>query len=57
MKEITDPVTGGVSAIFWTVTHWYGGIAQIFYSPRKGIVKTTTAIPKGVMCLSASFEY
>ncbi|KII89415.1 glycosyltransferase family 1 protein [Plicaturopsis crispa FD-325 SS-3] len=48
-KEITDPITGGGSAIFWTITHYYAGIAQIFYSPVKGIIKTTTAIPKGVM--------
>ncbi|KIJ63362.1 glycosyltransferase family 1 protein [Hydnomerulius pinastri MD-312] len=29
-KDISDPVTGGGSAIFWTVTHYYAGIAQIF---------------------------
>jgi sterol 3beta-glucosyltransferase len=29
-SEPTDPVTGGASAIFWAVTHWYGNIAQIF---------------------------
>jgi hypothetical protein len=29
-KEVSNPVTGGASAIYWTVTHWYGGIAQIF---------------------------
>ena len=29
-KKVSDPLTGGASAIFWTVTHWYGGIAQIF---------------------------
>ncbi|KAJ7272823.1 UDP-Glycosyltransferase/glycogen phosphorylase [Mycena rebaudengoi] len=48
-KQATDPVTGGVSGIYWTVTHWYGGIAQIFYSPVQGIINTTTAIPRGVM--------
>ncbi|KAJ7765789.1 glycosyltransferase family 1 protein, partial [Mycena metata] len=53
-KEVTDPVTGGASAIYWTVTHWYGGIAQIFYSPVKGIMKTTTAIPRGVMDIVTS---
>lgn len=30
LRKISDPLTGGSSAIFWTVTHWYGGIAQIF---------------------------
>ncbi|KAE9401511.1 glycosyltransferase family 1 protein [Gymnopus androsaceus JB14] len=29
-KPPSDPVTGGASAIFWTVTHYYGGIAEIF---------------------------
>jgi sterol 3beta-glucosyltransferase len=29
-KNVTDPVTGGGSAIFWTVTNYYAGIAQIF---------------------------
>jgi len=51
---VPDPVTGGASAIYWTVTNWYGGIAQIFYSPVKGIIKTTTAIPRGVMDIVSS---
>jgi sterol 3beta-glucosyltransferase len=46
-KKIKDPVLGGSTAIFWTVTNYYSGIAKIFYSPVKGIVKTTTAIPLG----------
>lgn len=29
-KEVTDPVTGSATAIFWTVTHFYAGVAQIF---------------------------
>lgn len=29
-RKVSDPVTGGASAIFWTVTHYYAGIAQIF---------------------------
>lgn len=29
-KQVTDPVTGGASAIFWTITHYYAGIAEIF---------------------------
>ncbi|KAJ7063648.1 glycosyltransferase family 1 protein [Mycena amicta] len=53
-KEVSDPVTGGASAIFWTVTHYYAGIAQIFYSPVKGVIKTTTAIPRGVLTIVAS---
>ncbi|KAF5392333.1 hypothetical protein D9757_001426 [Collybiopsis confluens] len=48
-KPPSDPLTGGASAIFWTVTHYYGGIAELFYSPVKGIIHTTTAIPEGVM--------
>ncbi|KAJ7778801.1 UDP-Glycosyltransferase/glycogen phosphorylase [Mycena maculata] len=53
-KQVSDPVTGGASAIYWTVTHWYAGIARIFYSPVKGIIKTTTAIPRGVMDIVSS---
>ncbi|KAH7911918.1 glycosyltransferase family 1 protein [Hygrophoropsis aurantiaca] len=55
-KDITDPITGGGSAIFWTVTHYYAGIAQIFYNPGKGIINTTTAIPKGVMDIVTSIH-
>ncbi|KAJ3716120.1 glycosyltransferase family 1 protein [Lentinula raphanica] len=51
-----DPVTGGASAIFWTVTHYYAGIAELFYSPVKGIIHTTTAIPKGVMKIVSSIH-
>ncbi|KAJ3732112.1 glycosyltransferase family 1 protein [Lentinula guzmanii] len=51
-----DPVTGGASAIFWTVTHYYGGIAELFYSPVEGIIHTTTAIPKGVMKIVSSIH-
>ena len=29
-NTVADPITGGTSAIFWTVTHYYTGIAQIF---------------------------
>ncbi|KAF7359127.1 Sterol 3-beta-glucosyltransferase UGT80A2 [Mycena sanguinolenta] len=52
-KEVSNPVTGGASAIYWTVTHYYAGIAKIFYSPVQGIIKTTTAIPHGVMDIVA----
>jgi sterol 3beta-glucosyltransferase len=47
-KYVSDPITGGGSAIFWTVTNYYGGIAKIFYKPVQGIVDTTVAIPKGI---------
>lgn len=47
--KATDPVTGGVIEIFRTVTHYYGSITQIFYSPINGIINTTTAIPRGVI--------
>ncbi|RDB19239.1 Sterol 3-beta-glucosyltransferase UGT80A2 [Hypsizygus marmoreus] len=55
-KQVTDPITGGASAIFWTITHYYAGIAEIFYSPVKGIIHTTTAIPAGVMKIVASVQ-
>ncbi|KAG5634498.1 hypothetical protein H0H81_001741 [Sphagnurus paluster] len=29
-KQISDPVTGGAGAIFWTITHYYASIAEIF---------------------------
>ncbi|KAG9102858.1 hypothetical protein FRC06_000972 [Ceratobasidium sp. 370] len=50
-KQATDPITGGSIEIMRTVTHYYAGIAQIFYSPLKGIINTTTAIPRGVMSI------
>jgi hypothetical protein len=50
-KKATDPITGGSIEIMRTVTHYYAGIAQIFYSPVKGIINTTTAIPRGKLCL------
>ncbi|QRW00852.1 glycosyltransferase family 1 protein [Ceratobasidium sp. AG-Ba] len=53
-KRATDPITGGAIEIMRTVTHWYAGIVQIFYSPIKGIVNTTTAIPRGVMSIIGS---
>ncbi|KAK7035899.1 sterol 3-beta-glucosyltransferase UGT80A2 [Favolaschia claudopus] len=55
-KQVSNPVTGGAGAIFWTVTHWYGGIAQIFYKPVQGIINTTTAIPRGVMDIVSSLQ-
>lgn len=48
-KKVSDPVSGGANAIFWTVTHYYAGIAEIFYRPVQGIIHTTTAIPQGIM--------
>ncbi|QRW26844.1 glycosyltransferase family 1 protein [Rhizoctonia solani] len=53
-KKATDPITGGSIEIMRTVTHYYAGIAQIFYSPIKGIINTTTAIPKGIMNIIGS---
>ncbi|CAE6514541.1 unnamed protein product [Rhizoctonia solani] len=53
-KKATDPITGGSIEIMRTVTHYYAGIAQIFYSPIKGIINTTTAIPRGVMNIIGS---
>ncbi|KAK0227822.1 UDP-Glycosyltransferase/glycogen phosphorylase [Armillaria fumosa] len=55
-KGVSDPLTGGSSAIFWTVTHYYGGIAKIFYSPISGIIQTTTAIPQGVMKIVTNIQ-
>ncbi|WVQ94968.1 hypothetical protein IAU59_002059 [Kwoniella sp. CBS 9459] len=48
-KGISDPLSGGATAILGTVTGYYAGIAQIFYDPPKGIINTATAIPKGMM--------
>ncbi|CAE6434488.1 unnamed protein product [Rhizoctonia solani] len=53
-KKATDPITGGSIEIMRTVTHYYAGIAQIFYSPIKGIINTTTAIPMGIMNIIGS---
>ncbi|KAK0210173.1 UDP-Glycosyltransferase/glycogen phosphorylase [Desarmillaria ectypa] len=55
-KGVSDPITGGSTAIFWTITHFYGGIAKIFYSPVSGIIQTTTAIPQGVMKIVTSIH-
>ncbi|CAK5281074.1 unnamed protein product [Mycena citricolor] len=54
VKEITNPVTGGASAIFWTVTNYYAGIAQIFYilsEPLQlvaGVIDIVSSIHQGV---------
>ncbi|KAF9265967.1 glycosyltransferase family 1 protein [Marasmius fiardii PR-910] len=53
---ITDPLTGSATSIFWTVTHFYGGILQIFTSPKEGVIETTTAIPRGVMKIVSSIH-
>ncbi|KAH8114206.1 glycosyltransferase family 1 protein [Phellopilus nigrolimitatus] len=55
-SKVTDPISGGAAAIFWTVTNYYSGIAQIFYKPVKGVIKTTTAIPRGVMNIILSIH-
>ncbi|KAH8823201.1 hypothetical protein DL96DRAFT_1616914 [Flagelloscypha sp. PMI_526] len=47
--EATDPISGGANALFWMVTNYTAGIAEIFQNPAKGIVHTTVAIPKGIM--------
>ncbi|WWC91963.1 uncharacterized protein L201_006916 [Kwoniella dendrophila CBS 6074] len=48
-RKVLDPISGGATAIFGTITGYYAGIAQIFYNPPKGIINTTTAIPRGMM--------
>ncbi|KAG8929704.1 hypothetical protein FRC02_005216 [Tulasnella sp. 418] len=48
-KKTSDPITGGVGGIFWTITHYYAGIAQIFYNPVQGIINTMSAIPRGII--------
>ncbi|WRT69975.1 uncharacterized protein IL334_006966 [Kwoniella shivajii] len=48
-RKVSDPISGGATAIFGTITGYYAGIAQIFYNPPKGIINTTTAIPRGMM--------
>lgn len=52
-KHVSDPITGGAVAIFSTVLNYQAGIAQIFYNPPKGIINTTTAIPKGAADLES----
>ncbi|KAL1716746.1 glycosyltransferase family 1 protein [Schizophyllum commune] len=47
-RAYNDPLTASASGIFWTILHHYAAVAQIFTSPMKGIVKTTTAIPQGI---------
>jgi hypothetical protein len=29
-RQVTDPISGGASGIFWTITHFYEGLLQIF---------------------------
>ncbi|WVN90029.1 uncharacterized protein L203_105261 [Cryptococcus depauperatus CBS 7841] len=55
-RTISDPVTGGASAIFSTITNYYSGIAQIFYNPPKGVINTAIAIPKGMMNIITSIS-
>lgn len=33
------------------VSNHYGGVAQIFYNPPKGILNTMTAVPQGMLDL------
>ncbi|KIO22728.1 glycosyltransferase family 1 protein [Tulasnella calospora MUT 4182] len=44
-KKIQDPITGGLGALFWTVTHMHIGVAEIFYK-KDGIITATTAFPR-----------
>ncbi|KAG6918563.1 hypothetical protein DXG01_013362 [Tephrocybe rancida] len=53
-KPVTDPISGGAGAIFWTITNYYASITEIFQSPVKGIIHTTTAIPQGVVDIITS---
>ncbi|KAG9019159.1 hypothetical protein FRB90_005732 [Tulasnella sp. 427] len=46
-KKVQDPITGGVGALLWTLTHTNLGIAEMFYK-KDGIVTATTAIPVGM---------
>ncbi|KAL0575377.1 hypothetical protein V5O48_006590 [Marasmius crinis-equi] len=48
-KGVTDPISGGATAVFWTVTHVYEGLVQLIVSPKRGIIKTTVAVPRGAM--------
>ncbi|KAG6852494.1 hypothetical protein C0991_011514 [Blastosporella zonata] len=53
-KPVSDPISGGADAIFWTITHYYASIVEIFQNPVNGIIHTTTAIPQGVVGIIAS---
>ncbi|KAH8831439.1 UDP-Glycosyltransferase/glycogen phosphorylase [Flagelloscypha sp. PMI_526] len=46
-NEFMDPITGGIVSFFWVVTHSGVGLAELFYSPLKGIVHTTIVLPRG----------
>ncbi|TFK67117.1 glycosyltransferase family 1 protein [Pluteus cervinus] len=47
--KVSDPISGGASGIFWTITNYYSSIAQIFTAPAEGVINTTVAIPEGIM--------
>ncbi|KAK0441415.1 UDP-Glycosyltransferase/glycogen phosphorylase [Armillaria borealis] len=55
-KGVSDPITGGSSAVFWTITHSCAGVAKIFYSPVSGIIQTATALPQGAMRIVTSIH-
>ncbi|KAF9262252.1 glycosyltransferase family 1 protein [Marasmius fiardii PR-910] len=53
---VTDPITGSLSSIYWTVTHFSGGLVQALTSPKQGLIETTTAIPRGTMMTFSSIH-
>ncbi|KAL0566939.1 hypothetical protein V5O48_015053 [Marasmius crinis-equi] len=48
-KGVTDPISGGATALFWSLTHVYEGLVQLVVSPKRGIIETTVAVPRGAM--------
>ncbi|KAK0185951.1 glycosyltransferase family 1 protein [Armillaria mellea] len=55
-KGVSDPITGGSSAVFWTIIHYCAGVAKIFYSPVSGIIQTATALPQGALKIVTSIH-
>ncbi|KAG7453100.1 uncharacterized protein BT62DRAFT_46609 [Guyanagaster necrorhizus] len=56
-KDISDPITGTSSAVFWTITHCCAGIAKIFHSPVSGIIQSTTALPHGMIKIVVNIHH
>ncbi|KAG8898178.1 hypothetical protein FRC00_003165 [Tulasnella sp. 408] len=54
-KKIQDPITGGLGALFWTLTHLNMGVAEIFYK-KTGIISAATAFPRGMVKLVDSVQ-
>ncbi|KAG8920357.1 hypothetical protein FRC02_000954 [Tulasnella sp. 418] len=45
--EATDPISGGVMAMFWTITECTAGVTQMLTKPAEGMINAVTALPRG----------